>query len=63
MLTIPVAEGVTVELNPDTNEYFTLEGNVLKAAVVFDYEVPQMTLDATDGIFVHVWLKILDVVK
>lgn len=43
MLTIPVGEGVAVELNPDPNPHFTLEGNVLKAAVVFDYEVLQLT--------------------
>lgn len=39
VLTIPVGEGVIVELNPNPNPYFTLDGNVLRAAVVFDYEV------------------------
>lgn len=62
MLTIPVEEGVRLELVPGPHEYFTLDGNVLKAAVVFDYEVPQITLDTTDKIFASVWLKVLDVV-
>lgn len=62
MLTIPVAEGVTLELDPNPNEYFTLEGNILKAAVVFDFEVPQITLETADGLFAHVCFKILDAV-
>lgn len=47
---ITLGTGVTLELKPNPNNFFTLEGNQLKAAVVFDYEVPQITLTATDGI-------------
>lgn len=56
--TIPL-EGVTLELDPDPNEYFTLDGNVLKAAVEFDYEVPQVDIGYHIG---DVWFKILDAV-
>lgn len=53
VLTISAEAGVKVELTP--NEYFTLDGNVVEAAVEFDFEVPQITRVTTDGVFAHVW--------
>lgn len=53
VLTVSVEAGVRVELTP--SEYFTLDGNVLKAAVEFDFEVPQITRVTTDAVFAHVW--------
>lgn len=47
---IPLETGVTLELKTNPSNSFTLEGNKLKAEVVFDHEVPQITLTATDGI-------------
>lgn len=36
---IPLEPGVTLELKTNPKNYFTLEGNQLKAEVVFDYDV------------------------
>ena len=60
---LTVQSGVTLELTPPSNNLFTLRGNQLLAAIVFDYEVLQIMTKSAIKFQTHASVYILNPVK